>query len=196
MASAALPPGFPSIEIDGECYWDGGIVSNTPLQSVLDQPGSKPRVTFQVDLFACEGPMPTNLSQVAEREKDIRYSSRTRLNTNNAIARHALAQAARRLTAKLPLSYAQDPDVRTLQAFSAEHAVTVVHLIYRRQPYETHSEDYEFSRISMQEHWHAGRADVVQTLNHPDWRSRPTQQDGVHVFDLTRDRVRLREAVA
>jgi NTE family protein len=196
MASTALPPGFPPVEIDGECYWDGGIVSNTPLQYVLDQPGSKPRVAFQVDLFACEGPMPTNLSQVAEREKDIRYSSRTRLNTNNAIARHALAQAARRLTAKLPASYARDPDVRTLRAFSAERAVTVVHLIYRRQPYETQSEDYEFSRTSMQEHWNAGRADVVYTLNHPGWRSRATARDGVHVFDLTRDRVRLREAVA
>ena len=196
MASGALPPGFPPVDIDGEWYWDGGIVSNTPLQYVLDQPASGSRVAFQVDLFACEGPMPRNLSQVAEREKDIRYSSRTRLNTNNAIARHALAQAARRLTAKLPASYAQDPDVRTLQAFSAEHAVTVVHLIYRRQPYETHSEDYEFSRISMQEHWNAGYADVVHTLNHPDWRGRPTPQDGIHVFDLTRDRVQVQRAVA
>ncbi len=196
MASGALPPGFPPVEIDGEWFWDGGIVSNTPLQYVLDQPGSRPRVAFQVDLFACEGPMPTNLSQVAEREKDIRYSSRTRLNTNNAIARHALAQAARRLTAKLPASYAQDPDVRTLRAFSAEHAITVVHLIYRRQPYETHSEDYEFSRVSMQEHWNAGYADVVYTFNHPGWRSRTTPRDGVHVFDLTRDRVQVRRAVA
>jgi NTE family protein len=196
MASSALPPGFPPVEIDGEWYWDGGIVSNTPLQYVLDQPGSKPRVAIQVDLFACEGPMPTNLSQVAEREKDIRYSSRTRLNTNNAIARHALAQAARRLTAKLPPSYAQDPDVQTLRAFSAEHAVTVIHLIYRRQPYETHSEDYEFSRISMQDHWNAGHADAVYTLNHPGWHGRTAPRDGVHVFDLTRERVRVRRAVA
>lgn len=196
MASGALPPGFPPVEIDGEWYWDGGLVSNTPLQYVLDQPASKSRVAFQVDLFACEGPMPANLSQVAEREKDIRYSSRTRLNTNNAIARHALAQAARRLTAKLPASYAQDPDVRTLRAFSAEHAVTVVHLIYRRQPYETQSENYEFSRMSMQEHWTAGWTDVVNTLNHPDWCSRPTPQDGIHVFDLTRDRIQVRNAVA
>ncbi len=196
MASGALPPGFPPVEIDGEWYWDGGLVSNTPLQYVLDRPGVKPRVAFQVDLFACEGPMPANLSQVAEREKDIRYSSRTRLNTNNAIARHALAHAARRLTARLPASYAQDPDVRTLRAFSAEHAVTVVHLIYRRQPYETQSEDYEFSRLSMREHWNAGRADVVCTLNHPDWCSRPRPQDGIHVFDLTRDRVEVRRAVA
>ena len=93
MASGALPPGFPPVEIDGKWYWDGGLVSNTPLQYVLDQPDTDCRLVFQVDLFVAEGPMPTNLIEVAEREKDIRFSSRTRLNTSNALARHALAQA-------------------------------------------------------------------------------------------------------
>ncbi|SPJ17052.1 conserved hypothetical protein [Burkholderiales bacterium] len=130
--------------------------------------------------------MPANLIQVAEREKDIRYSSRTRLNTTNVLACHALAQAARRLTASLPPAYANDPDVQALQAASQESAATVVHLIYRRQTYESHSKDYEFSRLSMQEHWKAGHADVVHTLNHPNWKSKATPQTGVHVFDLTR----------
>ena len=96
MASGALPPGFPPVEIDGEWYWDGGLVSNTPLQYVLDQPQADCRLVFQVDLFVAEGPMPTDLLEVGEREKDIRFSSRTRLNTTNVLARHALAQAARR----------------------------------------------------------------------------------------------------
>ncbi len=186
MASGALPPGFPPVEIDGEWYWDGGLVSNTPLQYVLDQPQADCRLVFQVDLFVAEGPMPTDLMQVAEREKDIRFSSRTRLNTSNALARHALSQAARRLIAKLPSQLADDSDVQALSAASRRTAVTVVHLIHRRKRYETQSKDYEFSRVSMLEHWQAGRADMARTLNHPDWRARTPSEDGVHVFDLTR----------
>ena len=188
MASGALPPGFPPVEIDGEWYWDGGLVSNTPLQYVLDQPEAGCRLVFQVDLFVAEGPIPHDLTQVVEREKDIRFSSRTRLNTTNALARQTLAKAARRLIAKLPPRLADDPDVQALNAASRQTAVTVVHLIYRRKRYETQSKDYEFSRVSMQEHWQAGCADMAHTLSHPNWRSRTLPEDGVHVFDLTRNR--------
>ena len=83
MASGALPPGFPPVEIDGEYYWDGGLVSNTPLQYVLDFSPRRSRLTFQVDVFQGRGQLPTNLEEVNEREKDIRYSSRTRITTEN-----------------------------------------------------------------------------------------------------------------
>lgn len=185
MASGALPPGFPPVEIDGEWFWDGGLVSNTPLQYVLDQAAAGRRLVFQVDLFVAEGPMPTDLMRVAEREKDIRFSSRTRLNTDDALARCTLAQATRRLIAKLPATLARDPDVLALKAASSQAAVTVVHLIHRRKRYETQSKDYEFSRTSMQEHWRAGCADMTHTLSHPRWRARTLPRDGVHVFDLT-----------
>ena len=102
LASAALPPGFPPVDIDGVACWDGGIVSNTPLQFVLDQPRSHDLLVFQVDLFSATGPMPRNLFDVAEREKDIRYSSRTRLNTDLARRLHALRRHADRLVAQLP----------------------------------------------------------------------------------------------
>src|ERR1700743_1350106 len=82
MASGALPPGFPSIEIEGEHYWDGGIASNTPLDYVLDSEGKHDLLIFQVDLFSARGPLPVSLFEAAEREKDIRYSSRTRMNTD------------------------------------------------------------------------------------------------------------------
>jgi NTE family protein len=186
MASGALPPGFPPVEIDGDWYWDGGLVSNTPLQYVLDQPDARCRLVFQVDLFPAEGPMPTDLMQVAEREKDIRFSSRTRLNTTNALARRAMAQAAHRLIAKLPAGLADDPDVQALNAASRQAGVTVVHLIHRRKRYETQSKDYEFSRVSMLEHWQAGRADMTRTLDHPDWHARTPPEEGSRVFDLTR----------
>jgi NTE family protein len=188
MASGALPPGFPPIEIDGEWYWDGGLVSNTPLDYALDQPGSARRLVFQVDLFAATGPLPVDLAQVFEREKDIRFSSRTRLNTDRALQRQALAQAARRLFARLPAELADDPDLLALKAAARERAVSVVHLIYRRVSHETHSKDYEYSRRSMLDHWQSGRTDVEQTLASQRWKNRRVPDEGIHVFDLTRRR--------
>ena len=184
MASGALPPGFPPIEIDGEFYWDGGIVSNTPLQYVLDQPGRRARLIFQVDLFAARGALPTNLGEVNEREKDIRFSSRTRLNTTFELRRQATLQAAKRLVAKLPASLRDDPDAKALALLPAEPAVTVVHLIYRSKHYESQSKDYEFSRTSMLEHWSSGMADTQMSLGDARWLRRELPSHGVHVFDF------------
>jgi len=188
MASAALPPGFPPVEVDGEFYWDGGLVSNTPLQHVLDQPGSKRRLVFQVDLFSARGDMPATIADVAEREKDIRYSSRTRLNTTVELKRQALLQAAQRLVARLPAQLRGDPDAKALARIPADSAVTVVHLIYRSKHYESQSKDYEFSRASMLEHWSAGVADTAQTLADPRWQQRKPPTSGVEIFDLTAER--------
>ncbi len=185
MASGALPPGFAPVEIDGEHYWDGGLVSNTPLQYVLDLPGKQRRTVFQVDLFAARGSLPTTLAEVGEREKDIRFSSRTRLGTTNELDRQVMAQAAQRLIARLPPSLKNDPDVRALSQMRSESAVDVVHLIYRSKHYESQSKDYEFSRLSMQEHWAAGSADMAHTLLDPRWIHRPHTGSGVHVFDLS-----------
>jgi NTE family protein len=187
MASGALPPGFAPVEIDGEHYWDGGLVSNTPLQYVLDQPGKRHRVVFQVDLFAARGALPATLPEVIEREKDIRFSSRTRMNTTNELDRQVIAQAAKRLIAKLPPEWRDDPDLRALSRVRSESAVDVVHLIYRSKHYESQSKDYEFSRLSMQEHWEAGRADMAHTLHDPRWINHERKETGVHVFDLTSD---------
>lgn len=187
MASGALPPGFAPVEIDGEHYWDGGLVSNTPLQYVLDQPGEGRRVIFQVDLFSARGALPTTLAEVAAREKDIRFSSRTRLNTSHELDRRRVAQAARRLIAKLPPALRSDPDVLALAHLRCESAVDVVHLIYRSRQGEGHAKDYEFSRLSMQEHWDAGLADMARTLSDPRWVHHERSRTGVHLFDLTAD---------
>ena len=184
MASGALPPGFAPVEIDGEFYWDGGLVSNTPLQYVLDQPGHQHRVVFQVDLFAARGDLPATLADVTEREKDIRFSSRTRMNTTVELDRQVIAQAAQRLLAKLPPELRDDLDARALAKLRADRAVDVVHLIYRSKHYESQAKDYEFSRLSMQEHWEAGRADMATTLADPRWTQRAHQETGVHVYDL------------
>ena len=187
MASGALPPGFPPVEIDGEFYWDGGLVSNTPLQYVLDQPAKRRRLVFQVDLFTATGAMPATLAEVTEREKDIRYSSRTRLNTDYELHLQVITQTALRLIAKLPPELRDDPDARALAEVRCEAAVDVVHLIYRSKHYETQSKDYEFSRLSMGEHWDAGRTDMANTLLDPRWINRERSETGVHVFDFTSD---------
>lgn len=186
MASGALPPGFAPVEIDGEHYWDGGLVSNTPLQYVLDQPVAQHRVVFQVDLFPARGTYPATLAEANEREKDIRFSSRTRLNTTVELDRQVIAQAARRLHARLPREFRDDPDMLALLQLRGAGSVDVVHLIYRDKNYETQSKDYEFSRLSMNEHWDAGHADMSRTLHDRRWVNRRTN-GGIQVFDLTAD---------
>jgi NTE family protein len=185
MASGALPPGFPPIEIKGRHYWDGGLVSNTPLQYVLDGASDEDLSILQVDLFPARGPMPATLDEANVREKDIRYSSRTRLNTDDQVRIHRLKGSLRRLLAKLPPEFAHDPDVARLTKVSREPSIDILQLIYRSRPYESSAKDYEFSRATMLEHWMAGLEDAMRSLNHPDWTGRPHRQHGIAVYDLS-----------
>jgi NTE family protein len=188
MASGALPPGLPPIEVDGEAYWDGGLVSNTPLFHVLE--GGTPRedsLIFQIDLFSAKGDLPETLLQVAQREKEIRYSSRTRLLTDLFCEIQAVRRAIRHLRPNLPPELADNPHWQQLDHFSCDAAVTIVQLIHRRAAHWTQSNDYEFSRYTMEEHWAGGRADVERTLNHPACNARKRPDEGVAVLDLTRE---------
>jgi NTE family protein len=186
MASGALPPGFPPVEIDGELYWDGGLVSNTPLEYVLEHQPREDMLIFQVDLFSALGPVPENLLDAAEREKDIRYSSRTRLNTDVARRRQEFRRAAHRLLEKLPPELRDDPDLKMFRDLDCDAAVTIVHLINRRKNYFTQSKDVDFSRFTVDENWKAGLDDVRRTFANPAWRHRARPRQGVTVLDLTR----------
>src|SRR6476660_5472622 len=186
MASGALPPGFPPITIDGQPYWDGGLVSNTPLEYVLDPP-REDMCIFQIDLFSAKGCMPKTLFDITQREKEIRYSSRTRLNTDIFRELQTIRRAIRRLRGTIPDELCDNPDWRLLDGVSCNAAVTILLLIHRRAAYWTQSNDYEFSRYSMDEHWLAGVEDVEHSFNHPDWKSRTRPEEGVMVLDLTRD---------
>lgn len=188
MASAAFPPGLPPVIIEGEAYWDGGTVSNTPLEYILEYAGPRGDMCiFQIDLFSARGSMPQTLLEVREREKEIRYSSRTRLNTDSFLEMQQIRRAARRVVGKLPNALRRDPDVLELEKLSCDAAITIVHLIYRRAAYEGHAQDYEFSRASVEEHWRAGRNDVARTLRNRRWRERQKPRHGVTVLDLARD---------
>jgi NTE family protein len=164
MASGALPPGLPPVEIDGEYYWDGGLVSNTPLDYVLEEERQADLLVFQVDLFPARGDMPHNLIEVAEREMDIRYSSRTRYNTDQAVTRRRARKLVRDLLAQLPPELAKGREARELGKLAIENAVTLVHLIYRRRPFEGSAKDFEFSRATMLEHWASGAEAVRRSL--------------------------------
>jgi NTE family protein len=187
MASGALPPGFPSVEIEGEHFWDGGIASNTPLDYVLDEEISNDLLIFQVDLFSARGPLPVSLLEASEREKDIRFSSRTRMNTDKNRQIHNARRAVRDLIGKLPDYLKNDPSVELLREVSKENTVTVVHLIYRSKNYESSSKDYDFSHVGMVEHWGAGERDVHLSMRHEDWLERPQSGETMVTYDLTGD---------
>jgi NTE family protein len=165
MASGALPPGFPPIEIEGEHYWDGGVVSNTPLQYVMQSTTKDDLLIFQVDLFNAHGPMPRTILEAGEREKDIRYASRTEHNTEMDMKIHTAKVALRSLLAALPADLRNSPDAALLGDLTYENAVTLVKLCYRRKPYEGASKDYEFSRQAMNDHWKTGLADLRHAMH-------------------------------
>jgi NTE family protein len=187
MASGALPPGFPSIVIEGEHYWDGGIASNTPLDYVLDEEINRDLLIFQVDLFSARGELPETLLEAAEREKDIRFSSRTRMNTDKNRQIHEARKALRDLMGKLPEDLKNDPSVKLLCQAAKENTVTVVHLIYKSKNYETNSKDYDFSHVGMVEHWSAGVRDVHLSMRHKERLERPQSGESMVTYDMTGD---------
>jgi NTE family protein len=187
MASGALPPGFPAMEIEGEHYWDGGLISNTPLKWVVDSEPRQDTLAFQVDLWSAQGEFPRDLAEVEMRRKEIQYSSRTRANTDHFKHQQRLRCALASLLEKLPPELRDGPEAQQLTPFADHKVFSVVHLIYRSKHYEGHSKDYEFSRLSMQEHWQAGYTDAVRTLRYPEALERPASLEGVATFDLAQD---------
>jgi NTE family protein len=184
VASGSLPPGFPATEIDGEHYWDGGVVSNTPLEWVLEATPRQDTLAFQIDLWSARGELPRDMIEVDTRLKDIRYSSRTRLNTNEFRKRQALRRAAGKLLKELPEELRNTPEAQLLAPVADDKVYNIIQMIYRARVYEGASKDYEFSRRTMEEHWASGYSDMTRTLAYPEVLQRPTSPDGVFTFDL------------
>ena len=187
VASGSLPPGFPATEIEGEYYWDGGIVSNTPLEWVLDHRPRLDTLAFQVDLWNARGDLPRDLNEADLRQKEIRFSSRTRAGTNQFRKAQALRRAFSKLLGQLPEELRREPHVELLAAEADDKVFNIIQMIYHAQKYEGTSKDYEFSRRTMEEHWKAGYLDGVRTLRHPEVLQRPDSPEGVRTFDLARD---------
>jgi len=189
MASGSLPSGFPATEIEGEFFWDGGLVSNTPLQWVLDYSPRQDTLVFQLDLWTARGELPRDMNEVELRQKDIRYSSRTRAATDQFKKLQMARRTAAKVLKTLPKDLLQSPEAERLAEFADEKVYNLIQLIYRAKNYEGASKDYEFSRRTMEEHWKAGYRDAVRTLRYPEVLQRPDEAVGVFTFDLaTQDR--------
>ncbi len=187
MASGALPPAFPAVHIENEYYWDGGIVSNTPLQYLLELEDVHDTLVFQVDLFSARGILPRDMGDVLARHKDILYSSRTRNNTDTFRRLHNLRLKLHKALLRIPPETLTDDDRAFLAAMEDVPQVNIVHLIYQQKVYESDAKDYEFSGTSMREHWDSGYQDTRKTLKHPKWLVKPPESIGMTVHDVHRD---------
>jgi NTE family protein len=185
MASGALPPGFPAVEIEGEHYWDGGVVSNTPLSRVLS---SEPRdtLTFQIDLWSAKGRVPYDMMEVSSRQKDIQYSSRTRAITDHMMRMQKMRQALQRTMEELPESAKAKPEIRAIADMARHRSYNIIHLIYQSKIYEGHSRDYEFGLSAMRTHWQSGLDDIRRTLADPQRLDRPAPELGMVTHDVHR----------
>jgi NTE family protein len=187
MASGALPPALPMIKIGTDHFWDGGIVSNTPLQHLLDQDDNLNKLVFQVDLFSARGALPRDIQDVMARHKDILYSSRTRHNTDVYRRVHRLKTRLYEALIKIPEDRLSDEERRLKTELEKMPEITILHIIYQQKAYEGHAKDYEFSGTSMREHWQSGYEDTKRTLKRPEWLAIPSREVGVLVHDVHRE---------
>jgi NTE family protein len=187
MASGALPPALPMVKIGTDYYWDGGIVSNTPLQHLLDQDDKMNSLVFQVDLFSARGVLPRDIHEVPARHKDIVYSSRTRHNTDVYKRMNNLKAKLYKALQKIPDDQLGEQERAMRDNLANLPEITILQMIYQQKSYEGDSKDHEFSATSMREHWQSGLEDTRRTLKRRDWLSLPEPGMGIVVHDVHRD---------
>jgi NTE family protein len=196
MASGALPPALPMVKIGTDYFWDGGIVSNTPLQHLLEQEDGLDSLVFQVDLFSARGPLPREMADVLGRHKDIMYSSRTRYNTDMFRKLQKWKRRTHAALARIPEDKLSDDEKRWMVELDNLPEMTILHLIYQQKAYEGHAKDHEFSGTSMREHWQSGYEDTQTTLKQRDWLRLPQPGGGIVVHDVHRMAEGLRKGGA
>jgi NTE family protein len=187
MASGALPPGFPAVRIGTDYFWDGGLVSNTPLQHLLAQDDGRSSLVFQVDLFSARGALPRTIQDVASRQKDILYSSRTRNTTDMHQRLLRWKKRAYHALLKVPEELLSDEERTMKEKLADLPEATILQLIYQQKSYEGEAKDYEFSGTSMREHWQSGYEDTKRTLLRKDWLDMPPPGVGLVTHDVHRD---------
>ncbi|MGH7067209.1 MAG: patatin-like phospholipase family protein [Acetobacteraceae bacterium] len=184
MASGALPPALPMVMVGTDYYWDGGVVSNTPLQHLLTHASGRNLLVFQVDLFSARGEVPRDMFDVMTRHKDIQYSSRTRAITNYFRALHAKDVRLKALLEKVAEKDLSAEERTLKQQLADLPQISLIHMIYQKGVYEGQVKDFEFSRVSMREHWDAGYRDTERTLRYKAWLAMPGEERGVVVHDV------------
>jgi NTE family protein len=169
MASGALPPAFPAVRIDGELYWDGGILSNTPTEVVFDDNPRKDSLIFAVHLWNPHGAEPTTMAEVLNRHKDVQYSSRIASHIARQQQAHRLRHVINQLAAKLPEAERNRPEVRELTGYGCQTRMHVVRLLAPLLDRETHTKDIDFSPAGIMQRWDAGYAHTKAVLERTPW---------------------------
>ncbi|SDH66722.1 NTE family protein [Paraburkholderia steynii] len=187
MASGALPPGFGAVEIDGEYYWDGGLMSNTPLYEVAQASPRRDTLAFQVDLWSALGPVPDNITDVQGRMKDIQYSSRTRLVTDTMQRTQRFRHVLREVLDRVSPEHRNDPWCKLAEELSCSKRYNIVHLIYGNKEYEGHYKDFQFGLSTMRQHWESGLEDIRNSLAQPGWLDMPDNDAAFVTHDIHRD---------
>lgn len=169
MASGALPPGFPAVRIEGELYWDGGILSNTPVEAVFDDYPRYSAVIFVVHIWNPSGPEPDTLPQVMHRMKDVQYSSRAHSHVARQKQLHRLRHIISELAARLPQEVRAQPEVEEMAGYGCLTRMHVVRLLAPGLAGETHLKDIDFSPAGIADRWKAGHQHTTEVVAQAPW---------------------------
>ena len=179
LASGALPPAFPPVRIDGELYWDGGILSNTPAEAVFDDTDRKSSLIFAVHLWNPTGQEPRTMLEVADRQKDVQYSSRVDSHISRQLETHRLRHAIGELVARMPENLRQSEDVRSLASHGCLTRMHVVRLMSPRLDHEDQTKDVDFSPAGIARRREAGYANARAAIEAAPWQREFDQLEGV-----------------
>ncbi|HUU23940.1 MAG TPA: patatin-like phospholipase family protein [Methyloceanibacter sp.] len=179
MASGALPPAFPAVRIDGELYWDGGILSNTPAERIFEDNPRRSSLIFAVHLWSPTGPEPTTIWETLHRHKDIQYSSRIANHIVRQREAHRLRHVITELLKYVPEDAKADPKVRELAGYACRTRMHVVRLLAPRLDNESHVKDIDFSPAGIRKRWQAGYTDTMRALAAQAWLGDFDELEGV-----------------
>ena len=183
MASGALPPGFPAVLVDGEPYWDGGLYSNTPIEVVFDDFPRRDSVIIAVQLWDAEGAAPMTLEEVAEREKEIRYASRSDSHIARQQEKHELRHVIRALHQLMPKEIATRPEVEHLAAHGCHTQMHIVRLLAPHLATDDRFRDIDFTRGNIETRWQAGLEAGERMLAERPWTNPGDALHGVVIHD-------------
>jgi NTE family protein len=184
MASASLPPGFPPTEVDGEYYWDGGVVSNSAVQHVIDSGSRYTSLVFQVDLWDANGEVPLDMPAANLRAMEIYGASRLNISLDDFKKRQHLRRTIGMLLDAIPQALRDTPEVRMLAEEARVQMGTLVRLKYQAKKYENSSKIFDFSRRTMEDHWQSGYDDMRASLSEPSVLELPDPLEAARVFDV------------
>jgi NTE family protein len=178
MASAAFPPGFPSVRLEGESYWDGGIYS------VLDDRPRRSSVIFSVQLWPSSGPEPESILQVMSRQRDIQYSSRAESHLDRQKQIHRLRHVIRELSQHIPEEKRDTPEVQALLGWGCGTTMQVLELDAPAFDNDDLNRDIDFSSSGIERRWAAGYEDTTRLLERAPWRETLDPMEGISVFRM------------